>query len=182
MWDFPELDEEIRKLMLDEVSLDEKSNDGIYPGKYLNEKGRKEYPALLREALTSGNPDTFTQVLSPCPGPFWIPRYVRRNGVEAAVPKDSPSRLAEGEFNRYYMRAISIRAISQKQTQVQVYRAKQVKAPRWLDVKVKEGDLRDPQVVLQDLRSSKGTATQSGIPRGPNSGLSLRTVPDANAS
>jgi hypothetical protein len=81
--------------------------------------------------------------------------------------------LAEGEFNRFYIRALCRRAIANGIPRLVVFRAKTVSNPRpesqekiWLQI--------DPIVTLTDLRASPGVETALGIPGGPNSGLSVK--------
>lgn len=80
--------------------------------------------------------------------------------------------LAEGEFNRYYIRALCLRAIEEGK-KLKVYRAKEVGNPR-SESAVKIGQEVDSQLLLADLRKNIGIDTCFGLPAGPNSGLSVR--------
>jgi hypothetical protein len=84
--------------------------------------------------------------------------------------------LSEGEFNRYYIRALCRRAIQDHIPFVVVYRAKPVVTPRPQSAEALETTL-DPEVLLEDLRTHPGEASKLGVPGGPNSGLSIH-LPD----
>jgi hypothetical protein len=102
----------------------------------------------------------------------------QRNGkpYPKAVPHNAPETLAEGEFNRFYIRAICVIALRRGQTDVEVYRAKDVIKPR-PESASKMGSRVDANALLNDLRTSIGVESALGIPAGPNSGLSVRLLP-----
>jgi hypothetical protein len=153
------------------VMLQDVNKGTPYLGKHLSEIGRSAYPERLERAIASGTPESFAMSLGTVPGPLWISSYVKKNGVEAAVSSDAAYRLAGGEFNRYYMRAICLQAIEQGR-KVIVYRAKWAENPR--DDGPREGEALDPAQVLVDLRNDYDVPPMTGMPHGPNSGLSLR--------
>ena len=83
---------------------------------------------------------------------------------------DAAELLAEGEFNRYYCRAICIRALAETR-KVRVYRGRESAKPRpesedWIGRHV------DPTALLNDLRTSPGKEPKMGIPS-VNSGLTV---------
>jgi hypothetical protein len=80
--------------------------------------------------------------------------------------------LAEGEFNRFYIRAICLRAIEDGVPEVIVYRAKPVEHAR-AESEQKIGKGVAPEALLRDLRAHPGIDTALGLPQGPNSGLSV---------
>lgn len=81
--------------------------------------------------------------------------------------------LAEGEFNRFYIRAICLRAIEDGISEVVVYRAKRVQHAR-SESERKIGQLVSAEPLLRDLREHPGADTALGLPPGPNSGLSIQ--------
>jgi hypothetical protein len=81
--------------------------------------------------------------------------------------------LAEGEFNRFYIRALCLRAIEDGIPDVVVYRAKPVENPR-SESQQKIDEHVSPEALLRDLRIHPGVDTALGLPPGPNSGLSVR--------
>lgn len=80
--------------------------------------------------------------------------------------------LAEGEFNRFYIRAICLRAIEDGIPEVIVYRAKAVQNARSESAR-KIGQGHAAEELLRDLRTHQGVDTALGLPPGPNSGLSV---------
>ena len=93
------------------------------------------------------------------------------------MPFNAPEVLAEGEFNRYYCRALSRRAIDTNIPRLQVYRAKAVTTPRPESQRL-IGLLVDPERLLDDIRKSSGVETALGIPPGPGSGITVRIPKD----
>jgi hypothetical protein len=91
----------------------------------------------------------------------------------AAVPVNAAETMAEGEFNRFYIRALCQRAIDSGIPSLIVYRAKQVQNPRPQSITL-EGTSIGARLVLDDLRAHPGVDTALGLPPGPNSGLSVR--------
>jgi hypothetical protein len=80
--------------------------------------------------------------------------------------------LAEGEFNRFYIRALCLRAIEDGVSEVIVYRAKDVEHAR-SESQQKIGSRVAAELLLRDLRTHVGVDTALGLPPGPNSGLSV---------
>jgi hypothetical protein len=106
------------------------------------------------------------------------PSYQRRNpktggSVTVTMPRDAHETMAEGEFNRFYLCGLSLRAIDDSIAHLIVYRAKQVTNPR-PESTAREGTTIDPKALLADLRANVGINTALGVPAGPNSGLSAR--------
>jgi len=99
-------------------------------------------------------------------------RNTKNGTVIARVPLNAHLILAEGEFNRFYIRALCRKAISKGKI-IEVYRAKQVDNPR-TESQVLIGKSLDPQKLLDDLRQHIGVDIILGVPAGPNSGLSVR--------
>jgi hypothetical protein len=91
----------------------------------------------------------------------------------AKVPVTAPETLGEGEFNRFYARALCAWAIAEGIDTVTVYRAKDVQNPR-PESQALTGAQFPAEKLLQDLRQNIGTDTALGLPAGPNSGLSVR--------
>lgn len=89
------------------------------------------------------------------------------------VPINAPQRLAEGEFNRFYIRGLCLRALDEGKSTVVVYRARHSSSPR-LESEELIGSAFDAKALLEDLRESPGVDTALGLPPGPNSGLSAR--------
>jgi hypothetical protein len=85
--------------------------------------------------------------------------------------------LGEGEFNRFYIRGLCLRAIEDGIPDVEVYRAKPVDSPR-PESQALIGQRIKAEALLQDLRARTNVEPALGCPPGPNSGLSVRLPPD----
>jgi hypothetical protein len=174
---FPQLDAQTRDLMMKEFEYD-RDSDRIYVGRRLNPQGKRTYCDALPLILRQGTPAELQHLLEPVPGSLWISSIMAANGRRSTTPVTAARTLAEGEFNRYYMRAICRRAIDEGNGMVRVRRGKAVQNPRAdPSVRVHEGDILDASAVLEDIRIHPGEDTVIGMPHGPNSGLSLELVP-----
>jgi lysyl-tRNA synthetase class 2 len=169
------LDSRTRDLMLKEIEVDASSERGLFVSNRLSESGRRDYQSLLEEAIKSYDHK-------------WLADSLRANGrmkmeeekrkpkggyTMAKIPVTAPDTLAEGEFNRFYMRALCRRAIEDGISELIVYRAKETKNPR-SESERKVNTRVAPDKLLEDLRSHTGVDTALGLPPGPNSGLSVR--------
>lgn len=168
------LDDRTRSFMVSEIESDKKA-DKLYVSPRLNERGREKYYDLLREAADKHDDS-------------WLAERLRRDGLmktveerkkpkggytTAQVPVTAPDTLAEGEFNRFYIRGLCLRAIQDNIPELLIYRAKEVSSPR-RESEAKIGERIDPQRLLEDVRAKPGVDTALGLPAGPNSGLSAR--------
>ena len=163
---------ETRPYMIKELDGDI-SSDRLYLSPRLNELGRNAYPGLLRSACTDGTAESFALAIQS--GGFLLLREMsHRKGVpyEKAVPVNAHQTLAEGEFNRFYLRGLCLRAMGGEGSLV-VYRARESSNPRPESVALL-GTTVDASALLADLRENIGLDTVLGIPAGPNSGLSVR--------
>jgi len=159
---FNNLNEEIRNLMKLELNMDQ-NNNNIYFSKRFTIDNNK-YINMLQTAIETGNNQTLAMM---------IQNYLER--TEQSIFTDASETLADGEFNKYYMRAISIDAIN-KSKQVQVYRARNVIEPRQIS-EIIIGKVLNPIEVLNYLRTSisQRDKTSSLKTLGvPNSGLSIQ--------
>ena len=169
---FPDLTSDIRDLMVEEIQADVASGK-VYLSKRLTPAGRREFGSLLTQAAQSESSTWLASSLRPLmaatePGHF-------RNGVQGRprkVPANAHQTLAEGEFNRFYIRAICLEAIRNGRD-VEVFRAKDVTHPR-PESEALLGRRLDPAQLLDELRASNRVDTALGVPPGPNSGLSVR--------
>ncbi len=168
------LDRQTREYMLAELGLD-LGQGTLYLSDRLNERGMREYPALLREAISEGNDATLAQALRLGGLLKSTERRRKPKGgyAIARLPRTAPETLAEGEFNRFYARGLCRRALEEGIPALEVYRAKPVRDPR-PESKAKIGTHVRPDELLADLRKNIGVDPALGIPAGPNSGLSVR--------
>lgn len=169
---FENLDDETRAIMLEEIDADI-AGRGLYLSNYLNDQGVERWPSLLKAAAKTGTDDTLAAALD-AERSFkqQVERRKPKGGVTmVAVPYTAAHTLSESQFNMYYMRALSRRAIATGRDVV-VYRAKAVEHPRTESERL-IGTHLDPQIVLTALRETLGVEPPIGIPL-PNSGLTIR--------
>ena len=120
---FENLIPEVRLLMAEEVQLS--SADGtLYASPRLSSRGKIDYLGLLADAVANYDE-------------AWLTRELRKNsriktmelrlGKEVSVPVTAAETLAEGEFNRFYIRALCLRAGEDGIKELTVFRAKPVR-------------------------------------------------------
>lgn len=143
----------------------------LYESPRLSDRGQADYPSLLLSAIDTGDDTSLAADLTR-EGHLNTHEMKRNSTKPAKVPITASHTLAEGEFNRYYARAVCLRAINEGYGEVRVYRAKQVTSPRAKSELIL-GKLFSAQDLLDDLRSSIGVEPALGLPQGPNSGLSV---------
>lgn len=83
--------------------------------------------------------------------------------------------LAEGDFNRYYMRGVALRAMDEEREVVEVYRARLSLEPRPESEEI-EGQTLPARDVLDYLRGKRSMDPTTLRLARPNSGLSIRLV------
>lgn len=168
------LDDRTRHFMLEELELDVTSGT-LYLSPRLSESGRSEYESLLREAIKSGNDDSLAQALRSHNRMKLTEQRQKPKGgfTTARVPATAPDTLAEGEFNRSYVRGLCRLALEEGVHEIEIYRAKHVTNPR-PESQVMIGKKINAKALLEDLRTHPGVEPALGLPPGPNSGLSVR--------
>ena len=176
---FDDLDLHTRALMLDEVDRDARLGV-LYRSPRLSPIGQVFYLPALREAVCRGDEQTLARAIAS--GRMLNAHEIshRRGKVFAKrVPRDAHQTLAEGEFNRFYLRALCVRAHEEGYDQLEIYRAKQVASPR-PGSQAQLGARVEVRTLLRDLRKYVGVETAYHLPE-PNSGLSAR-LPVAHAA
>jgi hypothetical protein len=172
---FRNLDDSTRAYMLKEIGADDASGK-IYPSKRFNETGEKKYTEFLKQTVQTGTESTLANLLRTrnCFKELET-KTVKGKPIQAKVPSNAAEVFAEGEFNRYYLRGLCLRAIEEG-VMIEIYRARESITPRELSSGL-IGKLIDPQSLLSDLRENTGVDTALGLPPGPNSGLSGKLTP-----
>jgi hypothetical protein len=167
------LDERTRNLMLSEIERDVTSNK-LFLSDNLNPQGEHDYPDLLRNAVKTGTDVTLAADIKSRLNTHEKPRQLKTGAFSKppVMRSNAHEMLAEGEFNRFYIRAVCLRAIEDGIAQVIVYRGKQVEHARSAS-EAKIGQAVSAKQLLDDLRASIGVDTALGLPAGPNSGLSV---------
>jgi len=147
-----DLDGATRPHMLAELDRDEGPPDRVYVSSRLSGRGQAEYRGLLREALARGTTGSFELALS-TPGVLNDRERRVREGTPylAAMPSNAAQVMAEGQFNRYYIRGLCLRVLDEGGGEVQVYRARPSLKPRPESQRM-IGRLLDPALLLDDLR------------------------------
>lgn len=163
------LDEVTRQHMTAEIEADNAAGTPYFSSR-LNLAGRAGWLSLLAEAARANHDE-------------WLASEIRRlqylNDMEqrksrtgnvtlAKVPVNAHEVMGEGEFNRFYMRAICLRAIAGKQ-RPEVYRARHSSVPRPESERL-IGQQLDPALLLVALRASPDKS--EALPH-PNSGISI---------
>lgn len=163
----------VRKLMLEEFENDIKGGN-IYMSRRLKEESREIYIDLMKKAILTENDISLAKgILENNCLKSMLPRRTRTGRITMArVPVNAHETLAEGEFNRFYIRALC-RKVMQEGGMIEVYRCKQVHNPR---PKSEEliGKIIQPKLLLSDLRTNIGEEPSLKMPGGPNSGISVR--------
>lgn len=172
MYHFPNLNTLTRSIMINELECDFK-NGLFYESSSIKPEYINSYKLLLRKYFEIGHVEGLEKALTPS---FFNTKD--KNGRK--VPSNIAQTVAFSDFNRYYVRAILIRAINENK-RVCIYRAKESLNERieskalinkcYFEKQTLEQMLR----VIRDYRilfssQSKITFLQ------PNSGLSLKLL------
>ena len=174
---FQNLDGLTRSFMVAEIERD--TTQGVlYLSPRLTERGRRDWPGLLRTAAESGDERRLAESLRGTGRLHEVEHRRNRRGWgqthEVRVSITAPMTLAEGEFNRFYIRGLCLRAIGEGLADVEVYRAKAVDVPRSESIYM-VGRKLPAERLLDDLRLySSEEEPAMRVPGGPNSGLSVR--------
>lgn len=176
---FHDLVEATRASMTQEV-LRDASGGSLHLSKRLTDRGRLDWPGLLLDAAGRGDEETLAEALR---GTGRIKLVETRRSPsrpgrvhQVRVPATAAATLAEGEFNRFYIRALCLRALQDGATEVDVYRAKAVEEPRAESLRML-GRRLSAAALLDDLRLHAAEEEPSlRVPGGPNSGLSVRLL------
>ncbi|HEX6576412.1 MAG TPA: hypothetical protein VF042_15700 [Gemmatimonadaceae bacterium] len=171
---YENLDPTTRRFALDELQRDI-DNGTFHASERLRPEAVGEYKRLLNEAIRYYD-DRWLEEHAEDLVVEHEPRRTRSGGViEARVPSMAVRMLAEGDFNRYYMRGISLRAIEEERGVIEVYRARLSLEARPESAEL-EGRLVQPQEVLSWLRGEPSDDPGAARLGRPNSGLSVRLV------
>lgn len=171
-----DLDDLTRAQMLLELDDDVRAGQ-LYLSPRLSPVGIAAYPGLLRDAIQGGGPDSLAEALRGV-GLLADHEFSRNPhggaDVRRRVPTNAAQLLAEGEFNRFYIRGLCRRVIeSNSSGRVRVYRARESAHER-SESEALIGQLVPAGELLRDLRQHVGVDTALRLPPGPNSGLSVR--------
>ena len=107
---FESLDTRTRQIMLDELSMDLAGGRLCFSTRF-TPAGHSAYPGILHQAITTGNDATLAHDL--LVGGFFSDMEIGRSKTGKTfmrrVPENAHEIFAEGEFNRFYLRALCVR-------------------------------------------------------------------------
>jgi hypothetical protein len=171
---YENLDPTTRRYALAELDADLAA--GVFrPSERLRPAAAADFQRLLHEAIRYYD-DRWLEERIPDLLVDFEPRRTPSGGeTTAKLPEGAPRMLAEGEFNRYYMRGLALRAIEEGRQVVEVYRARLSLEPRPESVEL-EGQRLPAREVADYLRGTTGTDSPAAALGRPNSGLSVRLV------
>lgn len=166
---FRNLDEITRQYMATEITND-LAGGTLYFSSRLNPSGVAGWGALLAEAARVNNDDWLAVELVRLNllNTTEVRHYSSGKSSSAKVPSNAHEVMGEGEFNRFYMRGMCLRAIAGGDRPV-VYRARDSRFPRPESERL-IGQTLDPTSLLAALRASPDT---NGALPNPNSGISI---------
>ncbi|MGN6549992.1 MAG: hypothetical protein ACTHJ3_08895 [Pararhizobium sp.] len=173
--EYRSLDGVTRSWMLQESAL-----GGHYQSPRLTPAGLAAWVNLFNHALEHQHDDWLSGELIRL-GHFRHEESYTRNGVTRMRAINIPSSalmLAEGEFNRFYLRGVCRRAADEGRETLTIYRGKAVSNPR-PESEAKIGTQVSATDLLAALRSADFVSIDAAfaIPSGPNSGLTAWLAP-----
>lgn len=172
MYYFPNLNNKIRLIMINELECDFK-NGLFYEPSSIKPEYIHSYKFLLRKCFEVGHVEGLEKALTPS---FFKPKD--KNGRK--IPSNIAQIIAFLDFNRYYVRAILIRAINENKS-VCIYRAKESLNQRSESKALINKCYFEKQTFEQMLKIVRDYrilfSSQSKITfLQPNSGLSLKLI------
>jgi len=168
------LDLKLRIHMLDELLEDVKKNTFNLSPRFVP-GSEKKWIELLKESVKRHD-DSWLALQMRIQGMLRTHETrMEQNGAVrmVSIPASASDSIAESEFNRFYVRAVCLDAISHQEEWVQICVGREVSSPR-LASEVKVGKKINALKLLNELRANLEVDTALGIPVGPNSGLTVR--------
>ncbi len=167
---------DVRANMVQEVDFD-LGKGSVYESPRLNAEGLRRWPDTLKQAVGEHSDVWLANQIRE--GRFLKTHENRTKAsggfTQALIPVNAGDILGEGEFNRFYIRGLCLKALAEDIPYLIAYRARPSSNPR-PESEAIIGKKFDPQQLLDDLRTTTGIDTVLGLPPGPNSGLSV-TIP-----
>jgi len=171
---YENLDPTTRRYALAELEND-LTNGAYHVSERLRPEGVSEYQRLLQEALRYYDDRWLEERASDLLVESESRRTRSGGTTTAKVPQMAARLLAEGDFNRYYMRGVARRAIDESRQILEVYRARLSIEPRPESAQL-EGSRVPATEVLDHLRGPLSTNPAVSPLGRTNSGLSVRLV------
>src|SRR3954470_11752093 len=171
---YESLDPVTRRYALAELDAD-LASDKFHISERLRPTAIEEYKRYFRDAIRYYDDRWLEEHASDLLVDF-EPRRTKSGGTTTAkIPGMAARMLAEGDFNRYYMRGVCLRAIDEGREVVEVYRARLSLEPRAESAEL-EGQRLPAREVLDYLRGQRVEDASTARLGRPNSGLSIRLV------
>jgi hypothetical protein len=171
---YENLDPTTRRYAVAELDHD-LANGAFHISERLRPEGFGQYQRLLQEALRYYDDRWLEERASDLLIESESRRTRSGGTTTARVPQMAARMLAEGDFNRYYMRGIALRAIKEGRQILEVYRARLSMEPRPESAQL-EGQRVPAAEVLDHLRGPLSTDPSVAALGRSNSGLSVRLV------
>ncbi len=166
-FNFLNLDSDTRKLMLSEIQTDIENGE-LYKSERLNQIGQKNYESYLLKSVSQGDEEMLENHLDI--RTHFNSTYLRQ-GKPVKMPSNASKLLSQSEFNRFYIRAICLKAMNKNKELVEIYRARESSWTR-PESEAKIGTFISANELLDDLRSSIGREPK--LFPDINSGLSVK--------
>lgn len=172
MYNFVDLDDEVRQLMLEEFDQAAKTNN-LYYSKRFNQGGNELWASLLRESIEKHDAHWLAYQLESKTLLTEFETAAKPLGGYTIkhVPHNASETLADGQINRFYLMGLCRKAIKLGKQELTIYRAKDSKKPS-PDASALIGTQISVEETLAMLRS-RDKSLRMRILR-PNSGLSAR--------
>jgi len=169
---FNNLDAETRALMKEEIERAIQTNE-IYSSTRFNAAGESNWIQWLIQAAEEHDAHWLAYQIEACAGMKDFEGRAKPSGgyTVAHVPHTAAETIAEGQFNRFYIAAVCLRAIGIDKKEVIVYRARQRGEPR-PESRELEGASLNAQELLEQVRSKQQSFKCELLK--PNSGLSVQ--------
>lgn len=166
---FDDLDADTRTAMLEELKSD-LDGRGIYRSDRLSPTGVSALPALLGDAFAHGSDASLGAELARGGHLNETERWAK--GIRR-MASNAATLLAEGEFNRYYMRAVCLTVLEAGGTEVEITRGRESGRHR-PESDALIGTLLDATALLDDLRRNVLTPGEVRVLPDVNSGLTVK--------
>jgi hypothetical protein len=171
---YDSLDPTTRRYSVEELERDV-ANGSLSIPERLRPGGTDDYVKLLRDALKYYDDLWLEERVQGMLVDFELRRSPSGGETTARIPENAARLLAEGEFNRYYMRGVAARAAAEGAGEVEVYRARLSAEPRAESARL-EGQRLPAAALLDELRAATSESRSEATVGRPGSGLSVRLV------
>ena len=171
---YQNLDPTTRRYAITELDAD-LTTGAFHASERLRPTAIAEYQRYLHEAIRYYDDRWLEEHASDLLVDFEHRRTRSGGQTTAKVPDMAARMLTEGDFNRYYMRGVAMRALAENRDVVEVYRGRLSMEPRSDSAQLEGRRLPAAEVLLYLRGQPTSDAAVTALGR-PNSGLSVRLV------